>query len=151
MRSLLVVAFMLLAGALVGNAQEAQRTPPGGDMLGSDRYLQRSDITTEPSPSPDQNQIMTNSGGASSGYENVPAFAGTSVNEGRTEQGSGGNSGLQGQTASTAGRLQAYSGSAVGAAPSKSVKQARRASPRKHAPATRRSGTTAARPPRPQH
>jgi hypothetical protein len=100
-RLLLMTVLLLMAG--VAAAQEAQRTPPGGDMVGSDRSLQRGDIRTSPSPSPDQNQRMTNSAGATSGYEKVPAYSGASVDQSR-QQTSNGRVGMQGQTAATAGR-----------------------------------------------
>lgn len=123
MRKLLLIGFLLLIASMLAGAQESHRTPPGGDMVGSDRNLQRGDIRTSPSPSPDQNQVMTNSTGSSTGYQKVPAYSGTSVDESRTRQSTSGPSGLQGQTSATAGRRRAHSGSGTGAPPAKSARR----------------------------
>ncbi len=139
MRRVLFIGLLLLMGGLVAGAQEAQRTPPGGDMVGSDRSLHSDDIRTMPSPSPDQNQRMTGSAGTSTGYEKVPAYGGTSIDEARTRQSTGSPVGLQGQASATAGRRRAHSGSGTGAPPAKSVK------PRHHAKRSRQGNATAPR------
>ncbi len=87
MRKFLLIAALLIAAPLLAAAQNSQgRTPPGGDMLGSDRYVQNSDINSMPTASPDANQRMTHSAGSTTGYENPPAFAGASSSEYRTPQ-----------------------------------------------------------------
>ncbi|MGI9103216.1 MAG: hypothetical protein ACR2IF_12335 [Terriglobales bacterium] len=81
MQTLSWITFLLLFSALAFAQGGAQRTPPGGDTVGSDRPVTRNDIRTEPNPSPDQNQRMTQSSGTSSGYENTPAYAGSSTSQ----------------------------------------------------------------------
>ncbi len=108
MRRSLTLAALLLFIASFGIALRAQNTPPGGDMVGSDRPVTRDDVRSSPTASPDANQRMTHSSGTSSGYENTPAFAGRSTDSTATAQQSPGRSGMQGQTSATAGRARAY-------------------------------------------
>ncbi len=109
MRTLSWITLLLLSAALAFAQGGVQRTPPGGDTVGSDRPVTRNDIRTEPSPSPDQNQRMTQSSGTSSGYEKTPAYAGSSSEN--TAQAQQSSRGVSGQTAATAGRRRAHHGS----------------------------------------
>ena len=76
MRRLFVFLAVLLFSA--GMAL-AQKTPPGADVLGSDRPVSRNGVRSEPTATPDANQRITNTNGSSSGYNANPAFAGSST------------------------------------------------------------------------
>ena len=104
MRRLVLLMAVLLLSAGVALAQ---KTPPGGDMVGSDRPGGRSDVRSAPTASPDANQQLTGTTGSSSGYEQNPAFAGSST-YGTASSVNNDRSGMQGQTTATAARRRAY-------------------------------------------
>ncbi len=107
MRALLAMVAAVLIAVFTLPAV-AQRTPPGGDTVGSDRPVSRNDVRSSPTASPDANSRMTQSAGTTSGYENTPAYAGSSTYSTGTAQGSPGAEGMGGQTAATAARRRGY-------------------------------------------
>jgi len=104
---------LLLAGVLAvsacGFAQSGSTPPPGGDMVGSDRAVTpRAGTHGQLSPSPNQNQQMTNTGGTTTGFERAPAKAGASIHETQQAQQNVGTKGVQGEMSATAGRRRAH-------------------------------------------
>ncbi len=148
----LLIAGMLFFLCFVGVSLLAQNTPPGGDMVGSDRPVTSDDVRSSPTASPDANQRMTHSSGASSGYENTPAFAGKSTYGTATQQQSPGRSGIQGQTPAIAGRMRAQrrtGGIHSAATPKGSRRAAGKRARRRTRAVHRRPSHGATAPPRP--
>ena len=110
MRSLWWVCLAVLLGTGVA---VAQNTPPGGDMVGSSRPQAQGGVRTSPAVTPDANQRITGTTGTSSGYENNPAYSGSSTYGTATAMQSPGKTGMSGQTAATAARRRAYRGQAA--------------------------------------
>src|SRR5579884_3800964 len=76
----------LLLGLVLGAGMAmAQDTPPGGEQLGSDRFLTRGDLGNQPVNSPDSNQQMTHAEGSSTGAYGTPGLSGEGVSN-RTNQ-----------------------------------------------------------------
>lgn len=100
MRTLLLAILALVLSAPLA---QAQKTPPGGDMVGSDRPMSHNDVRTEPAVSPDANQQITNTNGTSSGYEGNPAYAGSS-SYGTASAVRNDRSGMRGQASATDAR-----------------------------------------------
>lgn len=102
------LAFLIAVLFLCAGFALAQKTPPGGDMVGSDHAMGRNGVRTEPAVTPDANQRVTGTNGSSSGYDQNPTFAGSSSYGTATAVNSPGREGMQGQTSATAGRRQAF-------------------------------------------
>lgn len=106
---MLAISVLLLSGCLAW----AQKTPPGGDMLGSDRPAAQGGVRTSPAVTPDANQRVSGTLGTSSGYEGTGTYAGSSTYNTGTAVNSHGAQGMAGQTGSTQSRRRAFSAEAA--------------------------------------
>src|SRR5689334_10354288 len=107
MRRIAFVAALLLGGSIFMLGQAGQGpTPPGPDVVGSDRGVQRPGSSARSDTQ--QNQRMTNSTGTSWGNERPRVHAGESVYSTRTAQGNIGVKGQQGESAAISGRQRAH-------------------------------------------
>lgn len=107
MRRIALVAALLLGGSVFMFGQAGQGpTPPGPDVVGSDRPVQRSGSSARSDAQ--QNQRMTNSTGTSWGNERPRVNAGESVYSSRTAQGNRGVVGQQGEESAISGRQRAH-------------------------------------------
>lgn len=106
MRNLCAALAMLL---VAGSLAVAQESPPAdGVGLGNDHLSGNGSVSNVPSFSPNQNTVMTGSGGSTTGDQGVPAFAGSGGAETATTMNSQGTMGVRQSTAATAARRAPY-------------------------------------------
>lgn len=86
----------------------AQQSPPAdGVGIGNDHLSPNGTTSDVPSMSPDQNGVMTDSNGSTTGDKGIPAFAGSSEDVTATRMNSQGTMGARGSTEATAARRRA--------------------------------------------
>ena len=109
MRRLALISALLLAGSVFAVGQSGgNNTPPGGDLVGSDRATTSAGTSSTRSRDTEQNQRMTGTTGSTKGPTGSPAFSGSSVYGNTAAQSGAGVKGKAGTTSATAGRQRAY-------------------------------------------
>lgn len=99
------VVLIVIAGSLA----LAQQTPPAdGVGIGNSHLTGNAAVSDVPSMSPNQNQVMTNSDGSSSGDKGIPAFAGSGGAETATAMNGQGTMGVRQSTAANFVRRVAF-------------------------------------------
>jgi hypothetical protein len=106
MRRLFAALTMLL---FAGCFAVAQQSPPAdGVGLGNEHLSGNGSVSNVPSMSPDQNSVMSDSNGSTTGDKGIPAFAGSGGAETATEMNGQGTMGVSQSTAVTAARRAPY-------------------------------------------
>ncbi len=109
MRRIALIAALLLAGSMFVFGQAGQgATPPGPDVVGSDRGVQSPGPGGKSRQDTQQNHRMTNTTGATSGHERPQGTAGESVYSTHTAQGNIGVKGQQGEASAISGRQRSH-------------------------------------------
>ncbi len=106
MNKLFAAMVMLLLCASLAHAQ--QSPPAEGVGLGNEHLSGNGSVSDVPSMSPDQNSVMTDANGSTSGDKGIPAFAGSSGAATASETNGQGTMGVRQSTAATAARRAPY-------------------------------------------
>jgi hypothetical protein len=105
MREVFLLSVFLLCASFI----LAQQSPPAdGVGLGNEHLSGNSSVSEVPSMSPNQNTIMTDSGGSTTGDQGIPAFAGSGGAETATEMNGRGTMSVRQATAASAARRSPY-------------------------------------------
>jgi hypothetical protein len=98
----------LMAGALAGSMALAQQSPPAATGIGNQTTSPNSNVSNNPSMSPDQNQASTETRGSTTGDKGNPDLAGASGSQTSSTANAQGTEGATGQSSATAARQHAY-------------------------------------------